>query len=96
MYNRVFIKFISIISGTAAIYFELYSLKMLFMILAITADTLCAPPYMQSSCRFHIVVTSIFIYAYQVLLYLIEYGDKLEEEGVEVWTKKKRRHLDSE
>lgn len=92
MYNRAFIRFISVLSGVAAIYFELYSFRLFFMMLAITADTLSEPVYIQGSCRFHLVMMSFFVYAYEILLYLIEYGDQLEKEGMKVWTKKKRRH----
>ena len=91
MYNRAFIRFVSVLSGIAAVYFELYSFRLFFMMLAMTADTLSEPAYVQSSCRFHLVMMSFFVYAYQVLLYLVEYGDQLEEEGITVWTKKKSR-----
>lgn len=91
MYNRALVKFTSILSGAAAVYFELYSFRLFFMMLAITADTLNEPMYIQNSCRFHLVIMSLFVYAYEIILYLIEYGDQLEEEGIEVWTKKKRR-----
>lgn len=89
--NRTFIKFIAVVTGIAAIYFELYSFRLFFMILAITADTMSEPVYIQSSCRFHLVIMALFIYAYELLLYLISYGDQLEEEGVVLWSQTKKR-----
>lgn len=96
MYNRRFIRAVSILAAIFTIYLELYSFKLIFMMFALAAETMTVPPSIVNSCRFHLVVMSFFAYAYEVILYLLEYGDSLEKEGVEVWKRKRRKRRDKD
>lgn len=95
MYNRKFIIAISCIVSAFVIYLELYLFRLMLVIFSVVYELSYAPSELKSSWMAHFIIMIFFVMGHEILRSLIEYGDHLEKiEGVEVWTKKKRKASD--